>query len=377
MDRPVPQDADELRAFVDREARSRVPTQGFLIDWGHPAITAVADITARRERDGLAVPAWHSPSPSITWVGEVDNVAPDLSQYTVINDTRNRWLARIAAVWVVLLLVAYGFQFTPAHQFPVTVAPILVGVGFLLAVGGITALLDQIPIWRADSPRINRSELKRLTRAAAARHYPPATYFDSALIPIRDAGAGPELGLDLIATETMHAITSSAAWSSPFLDNHRILLDPATQLHEIRTHAHRITALRRRMQPEPSGDSAEANRAREIRRDEFAILDRIYESLLGRVTELVRYRDEVLELSDRVEAIARIEQSVTMSTELEELYGQMVSDDLAAERTRELTDTVRSLREQLSPLLDRAQSTLVKLTAGSDTVAPESDAGQR
>lgn len=157
-----------------------------------------------------------------------------------------------------------------------------------------------------------------------------------------------EVALASIAATQIHAITTSAAWDSGYLDLGRAVLDPDAELAEIRTFAGELHTMRSRLGTAPTGNSLAAAQARAHHAERRSELDTVFDSLVERVAALHHYANVLAALSDTITALDSIEQSRAAGDDIATLAAQLGANDLATDRYDRLTADATALRAEIT-----------------------------
>lgn len=129
----------------------------------------------------------------------------------------------------------------------------------------------------------------------------------------------PERALLFTAVEVVGRIVGSAAWASPYLDDHRVRLDPALELDEIDDQALRLARLRHELgQPEP--------------------LPHGWPALVDRVAALHLYANRLLALESELARQAAADQAAWLDVNAATLAAGAARDELATDHVRALAD---------------------------------------
>jgi hypothetical protein len=132
----------------------------------------------------------------------------------------------------------------------------------------------------------------------------------------------PERALLFAAVDVVGRIVVSAAWASPYLDDHRIRLDPALELDEIDDQALRLARLRHELgQPEP--------------------LPHGWPALVDRVAALELYAGRLLALESELARQAAADRAALLEMNAATLAAGAARDELATDHVRALADDLR------------------------------------
>lgn len=149
-------------------------------------------------------------------------------------------------------------------------------------------------------------------------------------------GVSTEGKLVTVATHTARMIQQSRAWESNHLDTHRVRLDLAEEVRQLADRALRLHNTRAKLGTRPSTDSATLRHAAALWDEQSRAADLVLDSLAGRLSALISYRDHVDLLSRELDALDMVSGD-EVSDELSALLAGSTADELAAEHLRELT----------------------------------------
>ena len=132
----------------------------------------------------------------------------------------------------------------------------------------------------------------------------------------------PERALLFVAVAAAERIVTSVAWASPYLDDHRIRLDPTLELDEIDDQAIRLARLRHEIgarEPLPHG----------------------WPALVDRVAALELYANRLLALEAELEREAAADRAALVELNATALAAGTARDELATDHVRALADDLR------------------------------------
>ena len=235
------------------------------------------------------------------------------------------WLLILGLGVVVLLNAALGWHLlNPYPEIPKATQKLWLAAG---ATGPQLAALNEA------------HRLRRLT--------PPVGYGDRRTLanPLADA----------------YAITTSAAWSDPWLADRRLLIDPVAEAHAILESFHKITALaaeaRRRQQAAPPGSSTRAAYALHEQ-----ALGQALDETLRRAGARARYRIEV----QRLERLLADQRSLPEAQAFADRVLDVLSETAQhAYAVRHLEDSQAQLR-----MLEATLREITDLLTGADALLP-------
>jgi hypothetical protein len=146
-------------------------------------------------------------------------------------------------------------------------------------------------------------------------------------------GNGPERRLVAVACDTIKRIAESRAWSSGYLDDHRIRLDMIGELNEIDAQAFRIAVTRSQLGPARPEDEPQ--------------LAQPWNALLDRVAALRLYAIQMGALDGQLGLLAARDRSLEASGSVAELEAGSVRSDFVTGDLRGMIDELRLLGESL------------------------------
>lgn len=162
----------------------------------------------------------------------------------------------------------------------------------------------------------------------AGLHAPPADGKRTAYVwRSRQAWLGPlvqsaERALLFAAVDVVERIVTSPAWTSPYLDDHRIRLDPASELDEIDDQALRLAQLRHEL-------------------GEHEPLTPGWPALVDRVAALRLYANRLLALESELARQAAADRAALLDLNAATLAAGAARDELATDHVRALAEDLR------------------------------------
>jgi hypothetical protein len=132
----------------------------------------------------------------------------------------------------------------------------------------------------------------------------------------------PERRLVFVAVDTVARIAGSAAWSSPYLDDHRIRLDLVTELDDIDAQAYQLAELRSRTGGQGHHEE---------------VLRQGWDALVDRVSALSNYADRLAGLAPELARRAEADRAAHADDAAARLLAGSVRDELASDQVRGLT----------------------------------------
>lgn len=216
-----------------------------------------------------------------------------------------------------------------------------IGTGMALIAMVPTFIFGSRFSWRymemGGSPHLTVSEAEELIGALRKFRGTAPSYSDDS-----------EIGRVVRAAEhLMSQLTASKAWRSDYLDLAHTLFQPDSELKEIRDHAGKIHSLSVKQGDRPQGESDEAAIARRHYDHQKEILHQVQRSLIRRVAALYVYAQLMDDLSEKITNLERIQSSLDLAPELEDLVAQLGSDDVAMRNYRLLIADADEVRGKI------------------------------
>ncbi|UFS97303.1 hypothetical protein [Nocardia huaxiensis] len=177
-----------------------------------------------------------------------------------------------------------------------------------------------------------------------------------------------------VAGHLVDRITVSVAWRSIYLEPHRAQFDVMAEIAQIAKSAARYDAMARRLAVAPSGDTRTAELARTAQHSARQQLGIVWQTLCRRVDALREFAGHLHQLDLELRNAELARQALDMDDDLAELLASAVSNELAAEQLRHLSEQTAGLTLAIRELVDQLHldvQTLRALAPGEGQPAPD------
>lgn len=174
----------------------------------------------------------------------------------------------------------------------------------------------------------------------------------------------PEISAARVAAVSSHRILTNPAWSTRYLDTHRVRLDVDEELAQIIDGAHELDTLRRRL-----GQRAAAadQRSWDIN---VQALDSLADGIAERARALNSYATAVTQINHQLRRAEQLRHELSIGDEIADLIARRAGDGVAAEHTHILAKELEDANTDLSAQLDYLRSTLTILAEPMPAARP-------
>jgi hypothetical protein len=206
-----------------------------------------------------------------------------------------------------------------------------------LAVGGSAAAR-----WWADNDPLLFTEDDRSAIEAG---------FELITVPTSLKGTS-EYNLATRAVDACDRIGANRAWSTSYLDEHRTLLDPESELREMISHAHQLTRVRQALGREPQGDDIDARLAHDAFHSHDRAIAEGTDYLRRRVEMVESYADHLDDLDRQLENLDAVRRAADATSTVDALARYDALADLSTAAISDRRNDLDQISERISAQLD-------------------------
>ncbi|MEV0947852.1 hypothetical protein [Rhodococcus sp. NPDC049939] len=163
------------------------------------------------------------------------------------------------------------------------------------------------------------------------------------------------------------AIPETGAWSTKYLDAHRVQLNLDEEREQIVQHCLALRIATDRLGSKPVGESAAAKTARDAFAATRKPLDLVWNRLTERVAVLEEYLESLVALDLELEHAETARRALSVDDEIGALLENAVGDEFAAEHMRDLRDQTRAITAAINELVESLDGNLQTLLTFSGT----------
>ncbi|MBL1076789.1 hypothetical protein JK358_20540 [Nocardia sp. 2] len=245
------------------------------------------------------------------------------------------------------------------------VAPIfgLLGVVVLAALGASAVLTVLVPLLltvaiatpyllsRRNPHTLTGAELAAIEQAT--RSLPVADEIRARALVSGQEEPRDAADLVAVAAHLVDVVTASTAWRSAYLQPHRAQFDVRAEVRQIAHSAARYDAMARRLAVAPTGDTRTAELARSAQDSAKRQLEMVWQTLCRRVDALREFAAHLAQLDLELHNADLARQALDMDDDLAELLASAVSNELATEQLRHMSEQTAGLTLAIRELVDQ------------------------